>query len=189
MWDNTPTKQFSQVFSPSWYLLVSMIFRPSLNTFYEIFIEVCCFAKVYMDTVLVDEFCDTTGAFHALLPEVWFEPGDRLLAILALKTWGRNWFLILWFVSTYRRLRCGQLWNWSFLNYQSSDLSLWWNRSINQRLIEFVFSVLLLGGTQDLGDNASDIKDIGDWLDGWAYIESWAAQEIERLCWKLMVQQ
>lgn len=44
--------------------------------------------------------------------------------------------------------------------------------SINQRLIGTVFSVLLLGGAQDIGDNGSDIKDIGNSLDGWAYVES-----------------
>lgn len=31
-----------------------------------------------------------------------------------------------------------------------------------------VWGVLILGDTYDLGDEASDVKDIGDWLDGWA---------------------
>ena len=32
----------------------------------------------------------------------------------------------------------------------------------------FVWGVLILGDTYDRGDDASDVKDIGDWLDGWA---------------------
>lgn len=34
-----------------------------------------------------------------------------------------------------------------------------------------VWGVLILGDTYDLGDEASDVKDIGDWLDGWAVKE------------------
>lgn len=36
-----------------------------------------------------------------------------------------------------------------------------------------VWGVLILGDTYDLGDDASDVKDIGDWLDGWA-VKEWS---------------
>lgn len=40
-----------------------------------------CAANVGVNehVVRVDEFCGTTAAFDALLPEVWFGPGDGLL--------------------------------------------------------------------------------------------------------------
>lgn len=47
-----------------------------------------CAASVGVNehVVRVDEFCGTTAAFDALLPEVWFGPGDGLLWLLEEKT-------------------------------------------------------------------------------------------------------
>lgn len=35
-----------------------------------------------------------------------------------------------------------------------------------------VCGVLILGDTYDRGEEASDVRDIGDWLDCWAWLDS-----------------
>lgn len=44
--------------------------------------------------------------------------------------------------------------------------------SMGFRGTALVCGVLILGDTYDLGDEASDVKDIGDWLDCWACVDS-----------------
>lgn len=35
-----------------------------------------------------------------------------------------------------------------------------------------IWGVLILGDTYDRGDEASDVRDIGDWLDCWATLQT-----------------
>lgn len=134
-----------------------------------------------------DGFCGAGVEFDALLLEVWFGPGDGLLWLL--ERWRLRGEAGSWPACLSAITGCwGAAWEAGPCLTPGVATFCWDDtggvviKGLSGTVL--VCGVLILGDTYDLGDEASDVKDIGDWLDGWACVDSCAAWEIREVILK-----